>query len=72
MSWHSLPQKNKLLTRYLLIVLAFVLLALGVFMFFKFRIKMIEKKMNQGFPVSNKINLECPAYLGMKSLTANA
>jgi phage shock protein PspC (stress-responsive transcriptional regulator) len=48
MGWHSLFQKNRSVIRYLLIVLVFVLLALGVYLFFKFRIKMMERENEPG------------------------
>jgi len=48
MGW--LAQKNKSVIRYLLIVLAFVLLAFAVFVYFKYRIKMIERENEPGFP----------------------
>ena len=42
----------------LLIILAFVLLLLGVFIFFKFRIKVIEKeKMGQGVIQTTQLKL---------------
>ena len=54
MSRHFLPQKYKSFIRYLLIVLAFVLLALGVYMFFKFRIKMMEKENETDFRIEQQ------------------
>ena len=39
---------------YVLIVLAFVLLACGVFLFFKLRIKMMDKENGQAFHVTNQ------------------
>jgi len=54
MSWHFLSQKNKSFIRYLLIVLVFVLLALGVFLFFKFRIKMMERENDPRFPTEQQ------------------
>jgi large-conductance mechanosensitive channel len=54
MGWHILSQKNKSVIRYLLIVLVFVLLALAVFMYFKSRIKMIEKEKETGFPTEQQ------------------
>jgi len=49
MGSHFLPQKYKSFIGYLLIVLAFVLIAFGVYMYFKYRIKMIEKENEPGF-----------------------
>jgi flagellar basal body-associated protein FliL len=54
MDWHFLSGKNKLVIRYLLIVLVFVLLAVAVFVYFKFRIKMIEKENEPGFPTEQQ------------------
>jgi hypothetical protein len=48
MDWHFLSGKNKSVIRYVLIVLVFVLLALGVYLFFKSRIKMMEKENEPG------------------------
>jgi hypothetical protein len=54
MGWHFLPQKYKSFIRYLLIVLAFVLLAWAVFMYFKFRIKVMERENESGFPTEQQ------------------
>jgi flagellar biosynthesis/type III secretory pathway M-ring protein FliF/YscJ len=48
MGWHSFSQKNRSVIRYLLIILVFVLLALGVFLFFKSRIKKMERENEPG------------------------
>jgi len=40
----SFSQKNRSVIRYVLIILVFVLLALGVYFFFKSRIKMMERE----------------------------
>ena len=40
---------------YVLIVLAFILLAWGVFLFFKLRIKMMDKENGTAFHVSNQL-----------------
>jgi cell division protein FtsW (lipid II flippase) len=58
MSRHFLFRKNRSLIRYLLIVLVFVLLAFGVYLFFKFRIKIMERENDRGFHVTNKIIVE--------------
>ena len=55
MSRHFLPQKYKSFIRYLLIVLAFAVLVLGVYMYFKYRIKMMERENEPGFPTATKI-----------------
>ena len=53
-----LSKINKSAFSYLLIVLAFALLVLGVFFFFKFRIKVIEKeKINQGVAQTKQLKL---------------
>jgi len=48
--------KNKSWISYLLIVLAFVVLVCGIYLFFKFRIKAIEKGSKSAYQVNNKIN----------------
>jgi len=48
MGWHFLSGKNKSVIRYVLIILVFVLLALGVFFFFKSRIKKMERENEPG------------------------
>jgi hypothetical protein len=58
MAWHFLPNKSKSAISYLLIILAFALLVLGVFIFFKFRIKVIEKeKINQAVTQTKQLKL---------------
>ena len=53
-----LSKINKSGINYLLIILAFALLVLGVFIFFKFRIKVIEKeKMNQSVKQTEHLQL---------------
>jgi hypothetical protein len=53
-----LSKINKSGINYLLIILAFALLVLGVFIFFKFRIKVIEKeKTNQGVTQTKQLKL---------------
>ena len=53
-----LSKINKSGINYLLIILAFVLLVLGVFIFFKFRIKVMKtEKMNQGVTQTKQIKL---------------
>jgi len=49
MAWQFPYKKNKSIINYLLIILAFALLVSGVFIFFRFRIKVIEReKLNLG------------------------
>ena len=56
-----LSKINKSGISYLLIILAFVLLVLGVFIFFKFRIKGIEReKMNQGIIQTKQLKIIIP------------
>jgi cell division protein FtsW (lipid II flippase) len=54
MSRRFLSKKNKSVIMYVLIVLAFILLAWGVFLFFKLRIKMMDKENGQAFHVTNQ------------------
>jgi hypothetical protein len=52
-----LSKTNKPGINYLLIILAFILLVLGVFFFFKFRIKVMEKeRINQGVVQTKQLN----------------
>ena len=56
-----LSKINKSGISYLLIILAFVLLVLGVFIFFKFRIKGIEReKTNQGIMQTKQLKIIMP------------
>jgi len=56
MGRHSFSQKNKSAIRYLLIILVFVLLALGVYLFFKSRITMMEKENEPGVHTEQQTN----------------
>ena len=56
----QLPSKKiKPWINYLLIVLGFMLLALAIYLFFKFRIKAIEKENTSVYQRNGKTNLEC-------------
>ena len=57
MAW-QLPSKNKSAINYLLIVLVFALLAFGIYMFFTFKIKAIEKGTTSAWQIKGKTNLK--------------
>ena len=53
MGRHFFSQKYKSITKYILIIAVFALMVLGVYMFFKFRIKVMEKEGKSGYQITN-------------------
>ena len=53
MGRHFFSQKYKSITKYILIIAVFALMVLGVYMFFKFKIKVMEKEGKSGYQITS-------------------